>query len=61
MNIQRIVLILGALALFIVIWGTMAGIGLQMFKGIIALIGRGAGIIGIILLIYFAIKKMQGK
>jgi hypothetical protein len=61
MKIQRGVLLLGALILLIVISGTMARIGLNIFKGIFVLIGRGAVVIAIILLIYFAVKKMKGK
>ncbi|MBM4137554.1 MAG: hypothetical protein FJ241_12105 [Nitrospira sp.] len=61
MKIQRGVLLLGALILLIVISGTMARIGVNIFKGIFVLIGRGAVVIAIILLIYFLVKKMQNK
>lgn len=61
MNNQRIVWILGALALILVVVSTMTGIGAQVFRGTIGLIGKGAAIIVLTILIYFAIKNIQKK
>jgi len=61
MNNQRVVLIIGALALLMVILGTMAGVGVGVLKGTMALIGKGAGIIVATLLVLFALKNIQKK
>lgn len=61
MNNQRIIWILGVLALILLIVSTITGIGMQVFKGTMALIGKGAGIVVVTLLIFFAIKNIQRK
>lgn len=61
MRNQRIVWILGALVLVLVVLSTMTGIGAQVFRGTMGLIGKTAGIIVLTLLVYFAVKNIKKK
>jgi|GEM_PF-4010047 hypothetical protein len=54
-------LLIGAIVLLIVVWGSLAGIGLNIFKGLMVLIWRGAGVIALVLLVYFTLRKLRPK
>ncbi|MBM4128551.1 MAG: hypothetical protein FJ243_00355 [Nitrospira sp.] len=61
MNNQRIIWMLGALALVLVVLSTITGIGAQVFRGTIGLIGKVAGIIILTLLVYLAVKNIKKR
>jgi len=52
---------LGALALVLVVLSTITGIGAQVFRGTIGLIGKVAGIIILTLLVYLAVKNIKKR